>query len=88
MTVASDFACFIESSAWRIGLNDEQIERVHREAFTRSYAAGATIRARGAPSVHWLGVVDGILKVNTESPDGKSTTFAGIPSGASAKALC
>ena len=82
MTIAAALTDFIEASTWRVGLDDEQIQRVHREAYARSYNAGATIRARGAPSVHWLGVVDGILKVDTISPDGRPTSFAGIPSGA------
>lgn len=82
MTVAPDLLRFIESSAWRAGLSDEQAERVRRDAFARHYEAGATVLARGTPSVHWLGVVDGMLKVDTVSMDGKSTTFAGVPAGA------
>jgi CRP-like cAMP-binding protein len=82
MTVAPDLNQFIEASVWRAGLSDDQIERVRREAFARSYQAGATVCARGAPSLHWLGVVEGMLKVDTVSADGRSTTFAGVPSGA------
>ena len=59
-----------------------QIERVNREAFARSYAAGATVCPRGSPSMHWLGVMDGMLKVDSVSAEGRSTTFAGVPSGA------
>ena len=58
------------------------MERVHREAFVRSYQAGATVCARGSPSLHWLGAIEGILKVDTVSIDGRSTTFAGVPAGA------
>jgi len=82
MTVPTDLVRFIEASAWRAGLSDEQIERVNREAFARSYKAGATVCARGSPSLHWLGVIAGILKVDTVSTDGRSTTFAGVPAGA------
>lgn len=82
MTVQADLARFIAISAWRAGLSNEQIERVDRDAFTRSYKAGATVCARGSPSLHWLGVIDGMLKVDTVSADGKSTTFAGVPAGA------
>jgi CRP-like cAMP-binding protein len=77
-----DLSQFIETSAWRAGLTSEQAERVRREAFARSYEAGATVLARGSPSVHWLGVIQGMLKVDTVSLDGKSTTFAGVPAGA------
>ena len=58
------------------------MERVHREAFVRSYQAGATVCARGSPSLHWLGAIEGLLKVDTVSIDGRSTTFAGVPAGA------
>jgi CRP-like cAMP-binding protein len=82
MTAPRDLRSFFETSAWRTGLTDDQIERVHREAFARNYQAGATVCARGSPALHWLGVVEGILKVDTVSVDGRSTTFAGVPSGA------
>ena len=82
MTVQADLARFIGISAWRAGLSSDQIERVDRDAFSRSYKAGATVCARGSPSLHWLGVIDGMLKVDTVSGDGKSTTFAGVPAGA------
>lgn len=73
---------FVLSSSWSAGLTDEQLEKVGRDMFLRTYAAGATVCARGAPSVHWLGVVEGMLKVDTVAADGRSTTFAGVSSGA------
>jgi CRP/FNR family cyclic AMP-dependent transcriptional regulator len=79
---STDLTTFIESSVWRVGLTDAQIARVHRDAFLRNYSAGATVCARGSPSVHWLGVLQGMLKVDTVSVEGRSTTFAGVPSGA------
>jgi CRP/FNR family cyclic AMP-dependent transcriptional regulator len=82
MTVPSDLNRFIEASAWRVGLTDDQIARVNREAYARSYAAGATVCPRGSPSMHWLGVIDGMLKVDSVSIHGRSTTFAGVPAGA------
>jgi CRP/FNR family transcriptional regulator, cyclic AMP receptor protein len=82
MTVFADLNSFIEASAWRVGLSDDQVERVRRDAFTRSYQAGATVAPRGSPSTHWLGVMEGMLKVDTMSPEGKTTTFAGVPVGA------
>lgn len=82
MTVVPELSRFIEGSSWWKGLTADQAERVRRHATSRRYEAGATVCARGSPSVQWLGVIDGILKVETASPDGKSTTFAGVPSGA------
>jgi CRP/FNR family cyclic AMP-dependent transcriptional regulator len=82
MTVPADLSHFIEASPWRVGLTDAQVERVRRDAYARSYQPGATVLARGSPSLHWLGVVDGMLKVDTVSLDGRTTTFAGVPAGA------
>ena len=82
MTDPPDLRRFLEASAWWTGLSEDKMERVHREAFVRSYQAGATVCARGSPSLHWLGAIEGILKVDTVSIDGRSTTFAGVPAGA------
>ena len=82
MTVPTDLSQFLAKSAWRAGLTDEQIGRVDREAYARSYPAGATVCPRGSPSAHWLGTINGMLKVDTVSSDGKNTTFAGVPAGA------
>jgi len=82
MTDPPDLRRFLEASAWWTGLSEDKMERVHREAFVRSYQAGATVCARGSPSLHWLGAIEGLLKVDTVSIDGRSTTFAGVPAGA------
>ena len=82
MTVLHDLNRFIETSNWYVGLTDGQLERVHRDAFARAYPAGATVCSRGSTAAHWLGVIDGILKVDTVSIEGRSTTFAGVPAGA------
>ncbi len=73
---------FLEASAWMQSLTPEQAERVHRDTLTRSYEAGATVVARGAPSAHWVGVVEGMLKVETVTAGGKNASFIGVPSGA------
>jgi len=82
MTDPSRLREFIRTSTWSAGLTDEQLQRVERDTFTREYQAGATVSARGQPSVHWMGVVDGMLKVDKVVEDGRCTTFAGVPSGA------
>jgi CRP-like cAMP-binding protein len=63
-------------------LTPEQAARVKAEAHARAFAAGATVCVRLAPAVHWLGVADGMLKLDTISAGGRTTSFAGVPSGA------
>jgi len=73
---------FLEASPWRACLTPAQMERVHRDTSMRSFEAGSTICLRGSPAMHWLAVVDGIVKVDTIATDGRATTFAGVPAGA------
>lgn len=82
MTGSSRLQEFIAASAWSSGLTDGQLERVSRDAYSREYQAGATVCARGQPAMHWMGVVEGMLKVDKIAEDGRSTTFAGVPAGA------
>ncbi len=35
----------------------------------------------GKPAAYWLGVVDGLLKMSNEMPDGRSITLTGVPPG-------
>ena len=63
-------------------LTPEQAERVRRETISRHFTAGATVCIRGAPSAHWIGVVEGMLKVETVTAGGKSASFIGVPAGA------
>lgn len=73
---------FLEASPWRACLSDEQMDRVHLETAMRSFDGGSTVCLRGSPAMHWLAVVDGMLKVDTIATDGRATTFAGVPAGA------
>ena len=73
---------FLDGSSWVRGLTASQMDRVRHDVTARSYANGATILAAGTPSNQWVGVVEGMLKVETVSVDGKSATFAGVPAGA------
>ena len=73
---------FLAQAPWMEGLTPEQVERVHRETILRTFDTGATVCARGSPSAHWIGVVDGMLKVETITAGGKSASFIGVPAGA------
>jgi len=45
------------------------------------YPAGSVVCAEGVPAQHWIGVLDGMVKVDTVSADGRGTTFIGVSSG-------
>jgi CRP/FNR family transcriptional regulator, cyclic AMP receptor protein len=73
---------FLEASPWRSCLTPAQMDRVYLDTAMRSFKAGSTVCLRGSPAMHWLAVVDGMLKVDTIASDGRATTFAGVPAGA------
>jgi CRP/FNR family transcriptional regulator, cyclic AMP receptor protein len=81
MPLSVEFQSLISRSAWSANLTEEQLVRVQKDAFERPYSAGAVVCHRGSPPEHWLGVIDGFVKVDTVSKEGRSTTLAGVPAG-------
>jgi len=73
---------FVDSSSWIRGLTSSQMDRVRQDVTARAYTNGTTVVSAGTPANQWLGVVDGMLKVETVSAEGKTATFAGVPAGA------
>jgi len=47
----------------------------------RDFPAGAYVCRKGEPVDHWIGVIDGLVKMASVSPEGKTTTFVGVTSG-------
>jgi len=71
----------IRSSLWTKTLTPEQMARVEAEVYERSYAAGSHVCRTGDPVEHWMGVVDGLLKMSSVSPEGKTVSFTGMRNG-------
>jgi CRP-like cAMP-binding protein len=55
--------------------------RVEAEVVERSYAGGSYACRKNDPVEHWIGVVDGLLKMSSVSPEGKTVTFTGMRTG-------
>ncbi len=72
----------LSHSSWMNCLTDPQANRVRQAISIVSFAAGSTVCARSTPSAHWLGVIDGMLKLENISEGGKSSSFASVPAGA------
>ncbi|MDP1952641.1 MAG: Crp/Fnr family transcriptional regulator [Betaproteobacteria bacterium] len=68
-------------SPWTQELPTEHLSRVRASIAVREFEAGACICRKGDPANAWLGVIDGLVKLHSLSPAGKSVTFAGIPAG-------
>ncbi|WP_233259528.1 Crp/Fnr family transcriptional regulator [Ramlibacter sp. WS9] len=68
-------------SPWALHLDPAQRARVEQETQVLKYPAGSVICPEGVPAQHWVGVLDGMVKVDTVSADGRGTTFIGVTTG-------
>ena len=71
----------LQASLWSRSLSPEQLRRVESEIITRQIPAGGFVCRKGEPVEHWIGVIDGLVKMTNLSADGKPTTFTGLPTG-------
>lgn len=67
---------------WWNQLAPEEQARVDADCQERRFEAGSYVCRRGGPGDHWIGVVDGLLKMSNVSREGKLVTFTGLPAGA------
>jgi len=75
------FAEMLGATPWFGALPAALRQRVVTETILRPAAAGSLVCRKGEPIEHWIGVVDGLVKMANVSADGKPTSFTGIPSG-------
>lgn len=72
---------FIRQASWAKDLSQHDFETTCAEIHVRDYATGATVVSKGGKVDAWIGVVSGLVKINSVSPDGKTVTFTGVPPG-------
>lgn len=71
----------LSASLWSPALTGEQLQRVAGEIVTRQIPSCGFVCRKGEAVDHWIGVIDGLVKMTNLSADGKPTTFTGIPAG-------
>jgi CRP-like cAMP-binding protein len=71
----------LATSLWSRTLTPAQMRRVESEIVTRHVPAGGFVCRKGEAVEHWIGVIDGLVKMANLSADGKPTTFTGLPTG-------
>jgi CRP-like cAMP-binding protein len=52
------------------------------ETSERRISGNGFVCLKGEPVSHWIGVIDGLVRLGTHSAEGKVATFTGIPAGA------
>jgi CRP/FNR family cyclic AMP-dependent transcriptional regulator len=75
------FAQMLKASPWTRSLGPEELARVERETSVRDLPVGVPVCRKGEAVEHWIGLVDGLVKMTSVSPEGKTTTFTGVTSG-------
>ena len=71
----------LRETIWATGLTPEQMARVEADTYEQNVPKGSFVCRKGEPCDSWVGVIDGLVKMNNLSPEGKSVTFAGLARG-------
>jgi CRP-like cAMP-binding protein len=71
----------LDDSPWARMLTPAQRARIDESANVRRIPAGGYLCRKGERVDHWIGVVEGLVKMSNVSADGKPTTFTGIRDG-------
>lgn len=74
-------AQFLAGSIWPQALEPRARERVQCETLEREVVAGGYVCRKGEPVEYWVGVIEGLVKISSVSPEGKAVTFTGVRAG-------
>lgn len=66
---------------WARMLAPEHLQKVENEVVERFVPAGGYVCRKGDTVDHWMGVIDGFLKMSSVSPEGKTVTFSCMLAG-------
>ena len=71
----------LRQSLWAAALSEAELDAVARESHERHVALGGHAMRSGDPAEHWIGVIDGLIKMSVTQADGRQATFTGVTSG-------
>lgn len=71
----------LSASAWGRSLSLNQRTRIEAETVVRELPVGVPVCRKGETVDHWIGLIDGLVKMTSMTPDGRTTTFTGVSSG-------
>lgn len=71
----------LRDSAWGRELTPEEFDRALAGTVERRIEPGAFVCMKGEPVDHWMGVIDGLVKMASCWVTGKTTTFTGLTTG-------
>jgi CRP-like cAMP-binding protein len=71
----------LRSTIWARTLTPAEMARVEADCFEQFVPKGGFVCRKGEPLETWVGIIEGLVKINNFSPAGKNVTFAGVPTG-------
>ncbi|MQY52672.1 cyclic nucleotide-binding domain-containing protein [Rhodocyclus tenuis] len=69
------------ASVWARDLTPSDIARIKAGISVRAITAGDAVCMKGERVEHWMGVIDGLVKMTSNDISGKTTTFTGVATG-------
>lgn len=72
----------LRSSKWAGTLSPQEMDRVVAETRERQVLAGGYAIRCGEPAEHWIGLIDGLVKMSVSQADGRQSTLTGVTAGA------
>ena len=70
-----------DSVPWLCHLSAAEVDRVLPELRVTDAAAGEAVCRMGRPATYWFGVVDGLLKMSSDTAQGHTITYSGLTRG-------
>ncbi|WP_431509068.1 Crp/Fnr family transcriptional regulator [Variovorax sp. DAIF25] len=80
-TPARDIAAFWERCIWPRVLTQCERETAYKTLYTREHGQGEFVCQRNEIADSWIGVIEGFLRVQDTSADGKPVMFTGVAAG-------
>ncbi len=71
----------LDGIPWLAPLTGSERARVLPEITAGDAQPGDHVCRVGRPATYWFGVIEGLLKMSSETAQGQTMTFAGLPSG-------
>lgn len=79
--IKSELKQGLAKTMWAHMLAPDHMQKVEEEVVERFIPAGGYVCRKGDPVDHWMGVLDGFLKMSSISPEGKTVTFSCMLAG-------
>ncbi len=71
----------VAATIWARTLSGAELARVQADVFEQAVPKGGFVCRKGEPVHNWIGIIDGLVKINNFSAAGKNVTFTGVTAG-------